>query len=466
MNTPLPQPVGKQREVLALPAQGHTVVLGTAGSGKTTLAVHRALYLAYPNTDHCGNTLLATFNRTLAGYVRHFADSVPREVDVTNYHTFARGYLSGRGKLGGGDICDPRLVRELCSTIVKQAREGGVIHPILQRPVEFLCDEFRWLAQHGIRTVEQYVSADRVRRAGTRVVRGDRPVVFDLYRRYRDLRRESGWRYDWDDLSHTVLSELAADEQRRRYRHVVIDEGQDFSPMMLRSLAELVPADGSLTFFGDMAQQIYGNRMSWRNAGINVQSVWEFQENYRNTRQIARLALAVAAMPSFTNDPDLVEPRSPTADGPPPALVSFPSEAAETEFVVAQARRLGRNGTVAILVRDRRQGELFAEALAGEGTKLDRSLNQWPTGPGIFHGTYHSAKGLEFDSVLLPRMSAEYLPHPPDVGAFGLEDAMTRDQHLIYVAITRARSDLILTLVGELTSVLPQDSALYGKSSP
>ena len=382
-----------------------------------------------------------------------------------NYHRFARGYLTGRGKLGMNDICDPRPVLRLCSDAVEQAQSEGVSHPILRRPVALLSDEFRWLAQHGIKTPEQYVSADRVRRAGTRVVRQDRPVVFDLYRRYVDLRRKSGWNYDWDDLSHTVLSELAVDEEPRRYRHVVIDEGQDFSPMMLRSLAALVPADGSLTFFGDMAQQIYGNRMSWRNAGINVQSVWEFKENYRNTRQIAELALAVAEMPSFTNDPDLVEPSSPTADGPLPALVSFASEAAETEFVVDRARRLGRSGTVAILVRDRQEDDQFAQALAGDGTKLDRRLKHWPTGPGIFHGTYHSAKGLEFDSVLLPRMSSEYLPHPPDVETFGLGDASTRDQHLIYVAITRARSNLILTLVGELTAILPQDGVLYSKSS-
>ena len=61
--TILPTPIGKQREVLYLPANGHTVVLGTAGSGKTTLAILRSAYLADPSTSHSGRTLLVTFNR-------------------------------------------------------------------------------------------------------------------------------------------------------------------------------------------------------------------------------------------------------------------------------------------------------------------------------------------------------------------------------------------------------------------
>ena len=171
-------------------------------------------------------------------------------------------------------------------------------------------------------------------------------------------------------------------------------------------------------------------------------------------------------MPYFSDDPDLVEPKSPTADGPLPALVSFTSEADELAFVVSQARSLGQTGTAAILIRDRLQDEkLIEQALGKDGTRLHRDLPKWPAGPRIFYGTYHSAKGLEFDSVLLPRMSAAKLPHRPEVDAFGVMDASTRDQHLIYVAITRARSNLIITHVGEPTDLLPTGDFLYNRSS-
>ena len=466
MNTALPNPVGKQKEVLTLPAHGHTVVLGTAGSGKTTLAVHRALYLANPDTHHCGRTLLVTFNKTLIEYLRNLLRSFPHNVDARTYHHFARGYLDSKGRMEKDVICGPAEMRKLCFQAVEQARSQGGDNAALQRPTAFLVEEFRWLAQHGISTAAEYEAADRIRRAGTRVARKDRAIVFDVYQGYKLLRQQRGKHYDWDDVSHTVLSELASDKEPPIYRHVVIDEGQDFSPIMLKSLAAAVPDHGSLTFFGDMAQQIYGNKMSWRNAGVNVRRVWQFEENYRNTRQIAQLALAVAEMPYFSDDPDLVEPKSPTADGPLPALVSFSSEADELAFVVAQARRLGQTGTAAILVRDRLKDEkLIAQALGRDGTRLHRDLPKWPAGPRIFYGTYHSAKGLEFDSVLLPRMSAANLPHPPNVEAFGARDASTRDQHLIYVAVTRAKSNLVITHAGEPTFLMPTVESLYSRSS-
>ncbi len=316
------------------------------------------------------------------------------------------------------------------------------------------------------RSEAEYVAAERVGRAGTRIIRADRPIVFGVYQRYLELRKAGNRDYDWDDLSHAVLDEFDDDDGERRYRHVVIDEGQDFSPMMLRSLAAAIPQDGSLTFFGDMAQQIYGNRMSWRDAGLDVRGgVWEFEENYRNTQQVARLALAIAEMPHFPDDADLVEPKAPTAAGPLPALVSFGTEAKEEHFAAQLATSHSQTGTVAVLFRDREQEAAFLPLLSRSATRLHRELVSWPRSTtGIFHGTYHAAKGLEFDTVILPRLSARRLPHPPDVATFGRQDAAARDSRLLYVAVTRARSSLILTHSGTPTGLLPTGTDLYKRS--
>jgi superfamily I DNA/RNA helicase len=74
------------------------------------------------------------------------------------------------------------------------------------------------------------------------------------------IRQESGYKYDWDDIAQAVKEEMAQDDSDRMYQHIVIDEGQDLSPVMLQSLALAVPDNGSITFFGDVAQQIYGGR--------------------------------------------------------------------------------------------------------------------------------------------------------------------------------------------------------------
>ena len=406
----LPRPVGRQREVLYLPANGHTVVLGTAGSGKTTLAILRSLHLSDPSTEHGGRTLLVTFNRCLVTYMEQWAGATGRPMEVRNFHHFARGYLAFRNKLPNSSICTPDERVLFIEQAIDRAQTVGMQSSILGRPAEFLDEEFQWIQQHGITSEQNYVDAERIGRSSTRVTRAERSALFELYQYYLDQRRIAGKSYDWDDLASSVLNELKADVSDRRFCHVVIDEGQDFSPEMLRSLAAAIPQHGSLTFFGDIAQQIYGHRMSWRTAGLAAPRIWRFKENYRNTKQISRLALALAAMPNFPDDPDLVEPTMPAADGPAPALVRLSSESEERRFVGSQANKNRRTGTVAILFRTRDQEATFRPYLPSGATQLHRSLDHWPTGPGLFYGTYHSAKGLEFDTVLLPFLSDKHRP--------------------------------------------------------
>lgn len=463
MSAMLPTPVGRQKEVLALPASGHTVVLGTAGSGKTTLAIHRAAYLANPNTDHGGRTLLVTFNKCLVAYLQSLGAGLG-QVHVRNYHHFARGYLASRGKMERNAIASPDLAAAYAQRAIDGLRRTGVTTQVFGRPIDFLVEEFQWLSQNGIRSADDYFDAEQDGRTGSRVPQNERAQVFVAYESYRALRNASGKPYDWDDLAQTVLTEFRNDDNERCYTHIIIDEGQDFSPVMLQSLAAAIPAGGSLTFFGDMAQQIYGHKISWRSAGLNAPKVWKFEENYRNSRQIAQLALAIARSPHYRGLVDLVEPKSPTADGPPPALVGFKVETEEMQFVATRAQKLAETGTVAVLFRDREIEQNLPQLLPVHATRLHRELNVWSRGPKLFYGTYHSAKGLEFDSVLVPFASSSRLPHPPDVVAFGCDDAAARNTKLLYVAVTRAKSNLIITHTGDPTPLLPLSDGLLQRS--
>lgn len=458
--TSLPKPIGRQKEVLYLQASGHAVVLGTAGSGKTTLAILRSLYLSDPSTSHGGRTLLVTFNRCLVTYMSHLAAGIGERVDVRNYHHFARGYLRSRNKLPWNSICTPADRLSFIAAAIDSAGAAGTRNAVLDRPREFFDEEFDWIQGHGIGNLQDYLDVKRTGRSSG-LKSAHRPTLFDVYERYLRLREQGGKQYDWGDLASAVLSELRKDRSDRFYRHIVIDEGQDFSPEILRSLAAAIPPDGSLTFFGDIAQQIYGHRMSWRSAGLKPRRVWEFKDNYRNTRQIAHLALSLAEMPHFPDDPDLVEPKAPTADGPLPALVRQSSEAQERALVVSEGTNRAQTGSVAILLRTRRQESELKRHLPEGATRLHRDLSDWPSGPGLFYGTYHASKGLEFDTVLLPFLSDGNWPHPRDIKVLGRRKAEIRDSRLLYVGITRARTDLVLTHSGQPTALLPPHPKLY-----
>ncbi len=295
--------------------------------------------------------------------------------------------------------------------------------PFLRSPLDFFVEEIRWLEQNGIRTLEAYQRAVRTGRGEARIRQDQRVVVFKVLEDYRTLRRDRGFEYDWDDVAGTVCEELGQDDSERRYRHIVIDEGQDFSPDMIKSCALAIPRSGSLTFFGDVAQQIYGHRISWRSAGLAITRPWLFQENYRNTKQVARLGLAISLMPYFRDVPDSVEPNSPVADGPLPMMVRCSSIAEELRFAVGRAVAASRTQRVAILLRSRNDESLIRSSLPAGAVRLDRDLSTWRVGPGLHYGTYHSAKGLEFDLVVMPFCSADRLPDPEVREAFGDEDA-------------------------------------------
>ena len=82
---------------------GHTVVLGTAGSGKTLMAILRARYLASTTTEHSGRTLLVTFNKTLVAYLAMRPAGL-RGVTIETFHRFATGYLASRRTLGSNGV--------------------------------------------------------------------------------------------------------------------------------------------------------------------------------------------------------------------------------------------------------------------------------------------------------------------------------------------------------------------------
>jgi superfamily I DNA/RNA helicase len=438
--------------------------LGAAGSGKTTLAILRAAYLANPKTHHNGRTLLVTFNRALVTYLKHFQNSDFKNVSVENYHLFARGYLNSRGKMGFNSVCKPELRRVLIESAIMEVASRCGQHKLLARGAEFFSSEIQWIEQHGIRTVKEYLIVDRVGRGGLPLDKSSRELVFAVLEEYLAARTARHKRFDWDDMATAVCDELGADGSSRLYKHIVIDEGQDFSPQMIRSLSSAIPADGSLTFFGDMAQQIYGRRMSWKSAGLKITKAWEFKENYRNTKQIAKLGLAISRMPFFKDTPDLVEPIEPKADGPLPAVVECSSTDVEMKMVKKLVTEAAKTQAVAVLTRNWDLAATVAKHLPRSAVKLDHDLSTWQAGPQVYYGTYHGAKGLEFDVVLLPFFSDAHLPDPEVVRAFGNEEAEIIDGKLVYVGVTRAKTRLIMSHVGKITTLLPSEDGLYVKS--
>ncbi len=433
------------------------------------MAMLRARYLADPSTRGHGPVLLVTYNNALVAYIKHQQGKAFAGVRVETYSRFARGYLKSRGLMPHwGAIAEgtPQrsIIEESLRTVAAQYRPSS----FFGRDVDFFKDELDWIGGMGIADLDSYLKVDRIGR-GTGLTSSSRTAVWRIREDYLQRRNKAGYLYDWHDIATAVRQQLVSDERSYMYKHIVIDEGQDLTPEMIRSLVEVVDPSGSVTFFGDYAQQIYGQGLSWRACNLNISKEERFADNYRNTAAIARLAIAMSKMPHFGSAyEDLVEPIAPTAEGSPPTVVKCRSVAEELLVVRTRAAALSQVNRVAVLARTWSDSQRAINGLRN-ARPLTAGLNRWDDSPGIFYGPYHSAKGLEFDVVIMPFCGAKKVPLPEVVSAFGHADALAREAKLLYVGITRARSELIVTYSADndtLTPLLPVEPGLYVTVTP
>lgn len=457
-------PRGKQTEVLALPAKGHLIVLGTAGSGKTTVALLRAAHLAsLPGND---KVLIVTFNGALVQYMRGMSGSYSTKLVVESYHKFARGYLDGIGKMPKRNgILTPDEKAIYIEKAVEFLKKEYPTESTFKRSKEFFVDEITFIEQFGFADFSVYRDAERIGRASANIKRENRKWIFAVYKKYIELREKAGRKYDWEDLAFYVYKELQMDIRKKRYTHIIVDEGQDFSPMMIKSLVSAVADDGSFTFFGDVAQQIYGSRLSWRDSGINAEKVWRFDINYRNPSTITDFASDITKNQYWSQNDDMVSAKNEIAEGPKPILVKFTNQQREMKWVVERAISTGKTSSVVIICRNRSDIDSFKWLLKKKGydaTEIDKSTPGYAHIKTIYLTTFHAAKGLEFDNVFVPFLTDSKFPDPDTIAsAVSKNDAYADEIKLLYVAVTRSKYGLYMTYYGTLSPLFPEHSRSY-----
>lgn len=454
----LPAPRGRQADVVFMRPKGAMVVLGTAGSGKSLMALHRAARLANPETTDYGPTLLITFNRALVGYLSNWAGGLPN-VTVRHYSSWARDVAVRAGSLRGSTRF-PRYQDDrddLVNAGVRVARQRFQGAAVLGRDTRFFADEFDWIAGMGCETEADYQAAERVGRGGG-VNRGaPRSATWAAYTAYRSALAVSRFDEDWAGLTNLAVAGLRTGAVTSDFRHVVVDEAQDLSPQALRALSLLVPDEGSLTLFADYAQQLYGSRLSWRQVGINRPTIERFNENYRNSTAIAEFAIAMSGQGHFRDTEDLVTPTAQVSPGDKPVIVHC-RDVGEEGYVAQRALEFARTQRVGIIVKTHEEMNQLRARLGSVATEFHGGSTQWLDEPGVTLTTYHSAKGVEFGTVILPALNDGRFPDPELVDAFGDQEAIAREARLLYVGMTRARSNLILTHTEPLTRLLPPET--------
>jgi len=459
----------EQRQLVEREFIGPARISGSAGTGKTIVALHRAVHLARTNRDE--RVLLATFSEPLAhalkAKLRRLISQEPRlaeRIDVSALDDVAiRLHKSLVGPVNL--IPDPML-----NSVVQGASVAVPSHRFSQ---SFLLAEWTHIIDaRQLRTWEDYRHVTRLGRK-TRLKEIQRAQIWDIFDRVWSVLDERGL-----TTVAGVYVRLAGRLTRSRnqpYGFAVIDECQDLGIPQLGLLAVLGRNGPNALFFaGDLGQRIFQQPISWLSQGVDVRGrSRHLRVNYRTSHQIRQYADRL--VDSDLTDPDGIrEERGDTisvSNGPAPEVRSFATEEAEGDAVAMWLRERTAEGVlpheIGVFVRSEPQIGRARQAVDQAGIAY-RQLNAQVEVTGGFAaiGVMHLAKGLEFRAVAVMACDDEVLPLQDRIEQIGdqgdLQDAYDSERNLLYVACTRARDQLHVSGVGPVSEFLEDLSAPLG----
>ena len=454
----------EQFDAIGRPGPGFLVVRGTAGSGKTTVALHRIAYLAYESPEiDAPTTLFLTLSPALRDYVSHVLPGLGvANVRVLTFPEWAEHQVRRLFPVLPEErrLDTPDFVRRL------------KLHPALELA----------LAEHVRRTPGPASVAQAVDDWAS--VQTNLPLLEEVLLRHPanalgapELRAATEWCrarheelvafFEGDAESPAALD--AEDDalllrawQRRagplperpgvplRYRHVAVDEVQDFSLLELRVIRECLADPPSMTLAGDTQQQTSthaGAMSSWADLldGLDLPEpeLRTLRVAYRSTREIVAFSRAVLGPLAEDEPPDVLR------EGPPVEVFAFTDAGACVAFLAEALRQLAHEeplASVAVLTPSSAVSEIYADGLEqSEVPRLRRVENgRFAFAPGVEVTEIEQAKGLEFDYVVLVEVAAQTFR----------DTASSR--RLLHVGATRAVHQLWVTTTSTPSPLLPE----------
>lgn len=447
-----------QRQWVERDYTGPARISGSAGTGKTIVALHRAVHLARQYQD--SRILLATFSDTLASALatklQNLISNQPRlaeRLEIQSMTTIGK-------RLYGAYWGKPKLATQL--QMGQVLLDAAKIDPSLKFNQRFLLGEWNDLVDAWqLKTWDAYRDVKRLGRK-TRLSEAQRIALWAVFERAQEALKQGGL------ITHaemfTRLAEKASTLKHPPFEFVVIDEAQDVSIAQLRFLAAVSTSQGqirpnSLFFAGDLGQRIFQQPFSWKSLGVDIRGRSRtLHINYRTSHQIRAQADQLLG-PDVSDVDGNTEDRRGTVsvfNGPAPEIRSFKSEAEESQMVTAWLLERIKEGLapheIGVFVRSEVQITRAVAAVTGAGVSYSVLDEHVETAIGLACVcTMHLAKGLEFRAVVVMACDDEVIPLQERIESVtdeaDLEEVYNTERNLLYVACTRARDRLLVTSV-------------------
>jgi superfamily I DNA/RNA helicase len=441
-----------QRRLVERQYAGTARISGSAGTGKTIVALHRAVALARRQPD--ARVLLTTFSKALANALKirlnYLVGNEPEIAARIQLHSVSGiGYELYSAAFGQPNIASPALVQ----TLLRQAAGQIEGHRFTER---FLFGEWNDVVDAWqLTSWEAYRDVARLGRK-TRIGGKQREILWSIFER---MRAEMAQRkvVSWPMIFGRATERLAASASSA-FDYAVVDEAQDVGIAELRFLAALVSArrDG-LFLTGDLGQRIFQQPFSWKSLGVDVRGrSYTLRINYRTSHQIRSCADRLLP-PSLADVDGNNESRRGTIsvfNSVEPVIGTFADADQETAVVGKWLGDCIAEGVppheIGVFVRSGSQLRRVRAAVRAAGLIAVELTEKVEITTGrVSIGTMHLAKGLEFRAVAVMACDDDVIPLQERIENVAdeadLEDIYNTERHLLYVACTRARDHLLVT---------------------
>jgi superfamily I DNA/RNA helicase len=428
---------------------GPARITGSAGTGKTVVALHRAAHLA--RTQPESRILLATFSETLASALktklRRLLGAEPRLAERIDVHS-----MTSLGLRLHKTLLGPAKILPAAEVNARLQKVASVFST--QFTPNFLRTEWEQVVDAWqIESWEGYRDVARLGRK-TRLPEARRQALWQIFAALREeLAAEN---LLTESAVFTRLAEHIAQAPQPPFEHSIIDEAQDLSVAQLRFFAALGGNRPTALFFaGDVGQRIFQQPFSWKALGVDIRGRSRtLRVNYRTSHQIRSHADRLLG-PEITDGN--VEARNHTIsafNGVPPEISTHADMEDEEQHIAAWIQTQLAAGAlpheIGIFVRSANEIPRAQRAVQKAKTSSNVLDDHIETTNGhVSIGTMHLAKGLEFRCVAVMACDEEILPLQERIAAVGdnadLQEIHDTERHLLYVACTRARDHLLIT---------------------
>lgn len=441
-----------QRLLVEKDYNGPVRISGSAGTGKTIVALHRAVCLAKSNPN--ARVLLTTFSDALANALRikirrliYNEPRVSERLDIHSIGSIGKRFYSLN--MGSPQIASEEMVKQLISKASSCKAEHKFSLHFLVSEWDQVVDAWQ------LQSWEDYRDVRRLGRK-TRLSEEKRAVLWSIFERVISSLNSQGLLTESQLFTH--LANHLSHPDHCPYEHVIVDEAQDISVSQLRFLAALgAERANGLFFTGDLGQRIFQQPFSWKALGIDIRGrSATLKINYRTSHQIRSQADKLLA-PELSDVDGNIENRRGTIsvfNGPKPMISIFNSQTEEIAAVANWINNLKQDGVkpeeIGIFVRSAKELDRAIKACSLSSMPfqiLDSTIE--PIQGKVTISTMHLAKGLEFKAVAVMACDDEVIPSMERIGQVAedtdLDEVYNTERHLLYIACTRARDHLFVS---------------------